>query len=60
MPAFSDTLHHSDNFLVVDPLVTPRHIVPEWYFLVWYSVLRCVSSKALDTPLPMPYIVVLL
>jgi hypothetical protein len=31
----------------VDPLVTPRHIVPEWYFLVWYSVLRCVSSKAL-------------
>jgi ubiquinol-cytochrome c reductase cytochrome b subunit len=44
---FSDTLHHSDNFLVVDPLVTPRHIVPEWYFLVWYSVLRCVSSKAL-------------
>ena len=26
---FADTLHHSDNFLVVDPLTTPRHIVPE-------------------------------
>ena len=29
VPIPTDTLHHSDNFLVVDPLTTPRHIVPE-------------------------------
>ena len=29
VPVLADTLHHSDNFLVVDPLTTPRHIVPE-------------------------------
>jgi len=34
-----------DNFLAVDRFVTPRHIVPEWYFLAWYSVLRSCSSK---------------
>jgi len=42
---FSDSLHHADNFLAVDRFVTPRHIVPEWYFLAWYSVLRSCSSK---------------
>lgn len=44
---FSDSLHHADNFLAVDRFVTPRHIVPEWYFLAWYSVLRSCSSKLL-------------
>ena len=51
MSILSDTLHHSDNFLIVNPLSTPAHIVPEWYFLPFYSVLRCVSSKALDISL---------
>nr|QHQ98685.1 apocytochrome b [Artemidia motanka] len=42
---YTDTLHHADNYLPVDRFVTPRHIVPEWYFLVWYSILRACASK---------------
>jgi len=38
-------LLEADNFIPSNPLVTPRHIVPEWYFLFAYSILRCVPSK---------------
>ena len=34
-----------DNFKPADPLVTPPHIVPEWYFLFAYTVLRAIPSK---------------
>lgn len=42
---WSDSLHHSDNWSGVDRLVTPAHIVPEWYFLPFYAVLRSSASK---------------
>merc|ERR1719231_1787190 len=45
--SFPDTLHHPDNFCYVDRYVTPKHIVPEWYFLPFYSMLRACSVKAL-------------
>jgi len=32
---------------MADPLVTPAHIVPEWYFLPFYAVLRSVPNKLL-------------
>jgi len=35
----------SDNFIPANPLVTPPHIVPEWYFLFSYAILRAVPSK---------------
>ena len=35
----------ADNFIAANPIVTPSHIVPEWYFLFAYSVLRVVPSK---------------
>jgi len=35
----------ADNFIPANPLVTPAHIIPEWYFLFAYSVLRSLSSK---------------
>jgi len=38
-------LGHSDNYIPADPLVTPSHIVPEWYFLAFYAMLRSISSK---------------
>jgi len=38
-------LAHSDNYIPADPLVTPSHIVPEWYFLAFYAMLRSISSK---------------
>lgn len=34
-----------DNYMPADPLVTPPHIVPEWYFLPFYAILRCVPDK---------------
>ncbi|MDE2577428.1 MAG: cytochrome b/b6 [Hyphomicrobiales bacterium] len=38
-------LGHSDNYIEANPLVTPPHIVPEWYFLPFYAILRAIPSK---------------
>ncbi len=38
-------LGHPDNYVPANPLVTPLHIVPEWYFLPFYAILRAVPSK---------------
>lgn len=38
-------LGHSDNYIVANPLVTPSHIVPEWYFLPFYAILRSFTDK---------------
>ena len=38
-------LGHPDNFVLANPLITPIHIVPEWYFLWFYAILRAVPSK---------------
>ncbi len=38
-------LGHPDNYVEANPLVTPTHIVPEWYFLPFYAILRSVPSK---------------
>ncbi len=40
-----DYLGHADNYIPADPLVTPAHIVPEWYFLPFYAILRAIPSK---------------
>lgn len=42
-------LGHPDNYILADPLVTPNHIVPEWYFLPFYAVLRAMPDKLLGT-----------
>lgn len=36
-------LGHADNYIEANPLVTPAHIVPEWYFLPFYAILRAVT-----------------
>jgi len=36
---------HSDNYILANPMVTPAHIVPEWYFLPFYAILRSVPDK---------------
>jgi len=38
-------LGHSDNYILGNPMVTPAHIVPEWYFLPFYAVLRSIPDK---------------
>jgi len=39
------SLNEPDNFIIANPLVTPTHIVPEWYFLFAYAILRSVPNK---------------
>ena len=36
-------LGHADNYIPADPLVTPAHIVPEWYLLPFYAILRAIT-----------------
>ena len=38
-------LGHADNYIMANPSVTPAHIVPEWYFLPFYAILRAVPDK---------------
>jgi len=38
-------LGEPDNFIAANPLVTPPHIVPEWYFLFAYAILRSIPNK---------------
>jgi ubiquinol-cytochrome c reductase cytochrome b subunit len=42
-----DVLGHSDNYIPANPTVTPTHIVPEWYFLPFYAILRSIPDKLL-------------
>ena len=34
---------HADNYIEANPSVTPAHIVPEWYFLPFYAILRAIT-----------------
>jgi len=36
---------HADNYIPANPAVTPAHIVPEWYFLPFYAILRAIPDK---------------
>ncbi len=38
-------LGHADNYIEANPMVTPNHIVPEWYLLPFYAILRSVPDK---------------
>ena len=42
---YPNVLGHSDNYIPANPLVTPAHIVPEWYFLPFYAILRSIPDK---------------
>ncbi len=40
-------LGHADNYVPADPSITPSHIVPEWYFLPFYAILRAIPNALL-------------
>jgi len=42
---YPNLLGHSDNYIPGNSLVTPAHIVPEWYFLPFYAILRSIPDK---------------
>lgn len=43
-----NSLGHPDNYIEANPMITPAHIVPEWYFLPFYAILRAI---VFDIPL---------
>ncbi|MFA7276145.1 MAG: cytochrome b N-terminal domain-containing protein [Pseudobdellovibrionaceae bacterium] len=51
-----NALGHPDNYTPANPLVTPAHIVPEWYFLPFYAILRAINF---DIGIPFTDIVII-
>ena len=52
-------LGHPDNYIPANPLATPPHIVPEWYFLPFYAILRAVPDKLMGVLLMFAAVAVL-
>tara|TARA_B100000989_G_scaffold256982_1_gene206356 strand:- start:358 stop:1626 length:1269 start_codon:yes stop_codon:yes gene_type:complete len=52
-------LGHPDNYIPANPLQTPAHIVPEWYFLPFYAILRAVPDKLMGVLLMFAAVLVL-
>lgn len=44
---YPNIFNHPDNYIKANPMVTPLHIVPEWYFLPFYAALRAIDTKLL-------------
>jgi ubiquinol-cytochrome c reductase cytochrome b subunit len=42
---YPNALGHPDNYILANPIITPSHIVPEWYFLYFYAILRSIPNK---------------
>jgi ubiquinol-cytochrome c reductase cytochrome b subunit len=42
---FPNVLNHPHNCIPANPMKTPLHVVPEWYFLSYYAILRSIPSK---------------
>lgn len=42
---FPNVLNHPDNCIPANPMETPAHVVPEWYFLPFYAILRSIPHK---------------
>lgn len=42
---YPNVLGHPDNYIPANPMATPAHIVPEWYFLPTYAILRSIPNK---------------
>jgi ubiquinol-cytochrome c reductase cytochrome b subunit len=47
---FPNALGHPDNYIPANPMQTPAHIVPEWYFWPFYAILRAFTQDFLIIP----------
>jgi quinol-cytochrome oxidoreductase complex cytochrome b subunit len=45
-----DFLGNPDNYIPANPMQTPNHIVPEWYLLPYYAILRSITFSVLGIP----------
>jgi ubiquinol-cytochrome c reductase cytochrome b/c1 subunit len=50
---------HADNYIPANPAVTPTHIVPEWYYLPFYAILRAIPNKLMGVTALLGSIVIL-
>ena len=57
---YPNYLGHPDNYVKVNPLQTPAHIVPEWYFLPFYGILRAIPHKAIGVVVILSSILILM
>jgi ubiquinol-cytochrome c reductase cytochrome b subunit len=57
---YPNMLGHSDNYIPADPMVTPSSIVPEWYLLPFYAILRSIPNKLLGVVAMFGSLVILL
>jgi len=44
---YPNLMGHSDNYIPANPMSTPASIVPEWYLLPYYAILRSIPNKLL-------------
>jgi quinol-cytochrome oxidoreductase complex cytochrome b subunit len=44
---YPNLMGHSDNYIMANPMQTPASIVPEWYLLPFYAILRSIPNKLL-------------
>lgn len=55
-----EIFNHADNYVPANPMKTPPHIIPEWYFLPFYGILKSITSKFLGLVFMFGSIVILL
>jgi quinol-cytochrome oxidoreductase complex cytochrome b subunit len=56
---FPNSMGHPENYIPANPLQTPPHIVPEWYFLPFYAILRSIDHKLIGVVLMFSSILIL-
>lgn len=56
---YPNLLGHSDNYIPANPMVTPSHIIPEFYLLFYYMGLRAIPNKVLGVLALLSFILVL-
>ncbi len=52
-------LYDADNYIEANPLQTPVHIVPEWYYLPFYAILRSIPNKLIGTAVMFASVVII-
>ncbi len=55
-----DSLGNSDNLIIANPLVTPINILPEWYYLLFYSCLRSFPNKNIGVIIVLNLLVIII
>lgn len=55
----SDIFNHTDNYIIANPLITPNDIMPEFYLLFYYAIIRAIPFKTFGIFLLLLFIICL-